>query len=387
MDNIDIIIEDIVKKDIYIPKEFEDVIYNAIVYKEKNKIKSILVKIIWIITSLITLTTGVVFAKDISKWINNIFNPQTTNKSIIKMAESGYIQETNMEYIMNGDVGVKIDDILMDDYNLIVVFEFKTKEKIEDCYFSEIEDLLITDENNNIVFCNYDRFDLYEKFCKEHNIEYSKNNMDNNYTNGGYQQEIIQKTNNSIKILYKMYSTGYPKSKKLIFSFKELDIALNVESTINNNYQKIIGNWNLEIELPSVFYNREIFLYGVEDNSDKVNDIIFEEAIGSYTEMHIKLTIKNMIDPYEPTKEGIDKVIENTFKLGETYTVTLENEKGKIIKKGVVNRDSTGGISYHPNGNATCSMVFQMSKEDYTKKLKLYIKVKDREFVINLSRK
>ena len=119
MDNIDIMIENVMQKQIYEPQGFEQVILTVFEDRKQYKINSnIIIKIISAITAFITITIGVVFAKDISKWINNIFNPETTSKGVIQLAENGYIQNPDMDFIENNGTSIKIDNILMDDYNI-----------------------------------------------------------------------------------------------------------------------------------------------------------------------------------------------------------------------------------------------------------------------------
>ena len=117
MDNIDAMIENVMQNDIYVPQEFEQAILTAFDSKKNHSYANIIIKIISTISAFIAITAGIVFAKDISNWINNIFNPKTTSKGVIQMAESGYIQDTNMDYVTNNDTGVKISNILNSDSN------------------------------------------------------------------------------------------------------------------------------------------------------------------------------------------------------------------------------------------------------------------------------
>ncbi len=389
MNNIDNLIENTIQKQIYEPEEFEQVIVTAFETKKHTIIHSnIIIKFISLISAFIAITASVVFAKDISKWINNIFKPETTSKGIIQMAEDGYIQNTNMDFIEDNGISVKVDNILMDDYNLDIVFEVKSKGNIEPIYNIEISDLIISDENNNLIYCSYDRIDLYEDFCKKHNIEFSNKNMHNNYTNEGYQTEVIERTDNSVKFLYKLYSTGYPKSKKLIFDFKNINIISRVENITNDRVsQNLEGEWNIEVDLPEVFYNRKNLIYSVKDKNDKKNNIILKEAIGTYTEMRIELTIKKYGKVYEPTEEGLDNFLKEILNIPENDIIaTLENQNGKIFEKVISNKEGSNGRVYHPNGDVTCYFTFPITRDEYTNILKLNLTIKDKRITINLSK-
>lgn len=389
MNNIDNLIENTIQKQIYEPQEFEQAILTAFETKKHTIIHSnIIIKFISLISAFIAITAGVVFAKDISKWINNIFKPETTSNGIIQMAEEGYIQNTNMDFIEDNGISIKIDSILMDDYNLDIVFEVKTKENIKPIYNIEISDLIISDENNNIIYCSYDRVDLYEDFCKKHNIEFSNKNMHNNYTNEGYQTEVIERTDNSVKFLYKLYSTGYPKSKKLIFDFKNINIISSVENITNNRIsQNLKGKWNIEVDLPEVFYNRKNLIYSVKDKSDKKSNVILKEATGTYTEMHIELTIKKFRKGYKPTEKELDGFLNEILNTSEEDIIaTLENQNGKIFEIVTLNKEGGNGRTYHSNGDVTCYFTFPITRNEYTNILKLNLTIKDKKTTINLSK-
>ena len=292
------------------------------------------------------------------------------------------MQNTNMDFIPNNGISIKVNNVLMDDYNLDIVFELKVGGDIEPICNLKMADLIISDENNNLIYCNYDRIDLYEEFCEKNNIEFNKMNMKNNLTNGGYQIEVIETTDKSIKFLYKMYSNGYPKSKKLILDFKKIEIISN-----KGNNQEFKGNWNIQIDLPEKIYNREVMVYNVKDYSDKANNTILKEARGSYTEMRITILVKGVGVPFEPTQEGLDKFLEIvTFE--DEVIPTLQNEKGRIFERSISSSDSNGGTSYHPNGDVTLYLVFPITKDEYTDNLKLNLyltKTKER-ITINLSK-
>lgn len=382
MDNIDNIIENVMQKTICEPEEYKQAILTAFENKNQYNVHSnIIIKIISAITAFLTITAGIVFAKDISNWIYNIFNPETIGKGVVDMAEKGYIQNTNMDFIESNGVSVKVDNILMDDYNLDIVFEVKTEKDIESIYNIKMPDLIIYDENNKLIFCS-DNKNLYEEFCKKHNIEFSEMNMKNNLTNRGYQIEVIEREDKSIKFLFKMYSDEYPKSKKLTLDFKNIELILN-----NRDVQEFKGNWKIEIELPEKIYNREVILYNVKDNSDKENNTIFKEARGSYTEMHLTILVKGVGIQFEPTEEGITKFFE-MVSLKDEVIPTLENEEGKIFERSISSSDSNGGTTYHPNGDITMTIVFPITKEDYTDtlKLNLYLTKTKETITINLSK-
>ena len=185
-----------------------------------------------------------------------------------------------------------------------------------------------------------------------------------------------------------MYSTGYPKSKKLIFDFKNINIISNVENITNNRVsQNLKGKWNIEVDLPEVFYNRKNLIYSVKDKSDKKSNVILKEATGTYTEMHIELTIKKFRKGYKPTEEGLDNLLKEILENTENDIIaTLENQNGKIFEIVTLNKEGGNGRTYHSNGDVTCYFTFPITRDEYTNILKLNLTIRDKKTTINLSK-
>ena len=64
----------------------------------------------------------------------------------------------------------------------------------------------------------------------------------------------------------------------------------------------------------------------------------------------------------------------------------LENEKGELFERGILNREGNDGTRYHPSGDATVDMTIPITKDDYTDSMKLHLTVKGKEITINLSK-
>lgn len=387
MNNIDNLIENTIQKQIYEPEEFEQTILNAL--NSKISAKEYILKIIKTIMTLIAgliVTASVVFAKDISNWIYNIFNPDTTSKGIIKMAQTGYLQEVGMEYLESNGNSIKIENIIMDDYNLSIVFNVKTKDKIESAYNIAIPDLIISDENKNLIFCDYENITGYEKYCEENGIQYSKMNMKNNKTDGGYGTEIIEKTENNIKFLYKMYSSNYPKSKQLRVKLGTINLNSMPDGNEKNN-KEIIGNWDIQIDLLREFYEREVITYTIKDNSGKKNKIVLQSALASNTEMQIDITIKGVLKPIKQTEKDVEERMNFIIEEGDIIKdAILENEYGEKFRITTAEREGNFSKVYKQNGDIEAHMCFDITQNEYTDKLKLTLKINEKDVTINLSK-
>lgn len=349
----------------------------------KKNYKIHIKKLVLIVCVCIIIIIGVILIKD------SIFNSVSTGTGVINMAENNYLYNTQMEYVESKGNFVKIDYIMMDDFNINIVFDIKTKEKLNETYMIEISDLIILDENKNIIFCSYNN-DVYKKYCKENKIKYDKDWVEKNYSNNGYQSEIIEKSDNNIKFIYKMRSSGYPKSKELSIRFGNIDIIPTIESVISNEKYKITGNWNLNLKLPQEFYNREIIKYNVEENTDIENGIIIEEIIASHEEMHIDLKVKGAMNSINNTEEDVEKRLLAILNDNESNEIIqdpiVENEKGKIFKVSTVTGEENFSKIYRKNGDLDTHIIFPLTKYDYTDTLKLKMILKGNKICINLKR-
>ena len=374
-------------ENVSIPNELDKVIEQAIPKKKQRKsykYNQYLARVASIFVICI-LAGGIVFAKDIANYVTELF--AHTHQGVVKALENGYVANIDMDYAYSKDTGIKVDSIVMDDFNLLITFTLKLEENIDSITHLEITDLLVTDENKNIVFCNYDNVKVYEDYCKKNNIPYSKKNMRNNYTDGGYATEIIKKENNEITFTYKMYSRGYPKSKQLNINFKNIALKEKVlePATITKD-----GIWKIQIELPQEFYNRDIAYYQVKDGSDKENNIEITNAIVSNTET--KIEFNSVTDSFSKIEgSSMEEIIENKMNAllngeGNFYDeIEIENEEGKVFKRTQTN--DLGGITYSMDGSIRGSATFTMTKYDMTDTIKLRI-IRDEEvIVINLTRK
>ena len=373
-------------KNVDVPEELDIVIENAFNEKEKHKNKLYHQYILKVASVLIifVLIGSIVFAKNIANYITELF--AHTHQGVVKALENGYVTSIDMDYIYSTETGVKIDSIIMDEFNLIITFKLRIKENFEDIRDIKIPDLMITDENNNIIFCDYENVEGYEEFCKKNNIEYSKMNMHNNYTDNGYATEITEE-DDQIAVTYKAYSSGYPRSKRLYIDFKNIILE---SRKLEDGIITKTGGWKIQLDLPEEFYNREVAYYVVKDGSDKANNIRITNAVVSNTETKISFT--NIVEQYMEVEESeIEEKME--AKLEELLNeegifyndIEIENENGEIFKRTAVN--DAGGIIYNINGSITGTETFTMTKYDMTDTIKIRMIRGNKEIIINLTRK
>lgn len=273
---------DILGQNIDIPNSFINSI-SKFEFKQKRKIKTnLFTKIAMAFSFLLVSVNLVTYGLKISDNFKAESAIGYVDNSIQEAVENGYIQNVEMDYLYSKGVGVKIDYVVMSDYNLNILFNFDiSKKNIKENTRTYIEDLLIYDENNNIIYC-YD-YKIYEDFCKKNNVEYSKDKIDKEAITCG--RQIIEISYNVNKTLYTFTTEkGFPKSKKIYVNFKTIYFDIQKNNKIN-------GNWNLELNLNEQFYNRKEMNLELATQSD---DIELISANITDTTMRIRYKMKNM---------------------------------------------------------------------------------------------
>ena len=269
----------------------------------------------------------------------------------------------------------------MDDFNLNFVFDINLDNTIDTNSVERVNlpDLLITDEDNNILYCENET--TLEEYCKNNNISDYLNSE--KYINSGSNWYVKSKDEetNTIKLVYNFYSSSYPKSKKINISFNQIKFTKKDNSEAKEFVLK--GTWNINLDIPEKFYNREADVYSVKSCSN--SNINITEALLYDTGFRIKFN--TTVDPiYEETdseeikNEKYDKFSEWYMKeLNEwrdlTYDDYVMNEKGeKFYPLNSSIEDSE--TEYLPNGEFTYMQTFDLTKYDNnSNNITVYVKI------------
>lgn len=276
------ILYDVLGQNINVPKSFTNSIL-TFDYKKKTKKTVKLYRKLAVAFSFFIISMSLVVC---AYTINESYKAKSSigfvNKSLEKAVEGGYIQNIDMDYAYSNKIGAKIDYIIMSDYNLNILFDFDISQSKNINRGADIQDLLIYDENNNIIFCYNKK--AYKEFCKKNKLEYIDNFSEQQCANG-YGVQTIELDEKNNKTLYTIRATkGFPKSKKLYIQFKT--ICFNREQNT-----RIKGNWNLELNLNEQFYDRDTIKYKLKEQS---NDIELISANSTATTMRITYKMKNI---------------------------------------------------------------------------------------------
>lgn len=235
-------------------KEAIEDIYNRCSNLDKKKDKFFIKKIhqrnpnfkyVAVILSFILLSSSISVG-------NNFFNYHS--KSNIGYLDEGVytniannkMQNISMNYQKSNKVGVKVTNVLISDSKIYIVFDFKfykqLKEKVN---LIEFPDMLITDENNNILYC--DDTNSYKNKNGYNSLVYDSENI----LTTSYNSQFLEKNQKNIRYLLILNSDSkFPQSSKLNINFNKILLLGNLTYE-NSSDNKVIkeGNWNLEINL------------------------------------------------------------------------------------------------------------------------------------------
>lgn len=131
-----------------IPLSTQYTIQNAFNQKQRKTMETSIPQIVLYLFSILILTTGVVFAKDIVHIIESLFNNSTN--SIDTAVQNGYVQNVNMDFVYDNNIGIKVDYIMKDNTNLDISYVYNCNNDIVVDYI-ELNQYTIKDDNNNLL--------------------------------------------------------------------------------------------------------------------------------------------------------------------------------------------------------------------------------------------
>ena len=368
-------------------KEVPNIINNGIntalsINKNKSNFTTLIKKIIITIISLLTVTGGIVFAKDIKTLFENIFG--NYNNGITTAIENGYIEDIDMQYIESNDVSVKVNQITLDNYNLGVVLSIKLNEEIELNNISEIElkNIIITDENNKVLFAEYEDNKEFFNYCDSNNLD--NNNFVAGYANSPANGRILNKENNTI--IYSFYTTSdkFPISKELNIKFNTLELIKNtkydekIDSLVTDYFSVIKGSWEMSINLEEMKNERKSIEYIVTNINDSKTTINKAELSMSNMRLEI-ITSSDKIDFDKLQKREERTSINDLIPFHEYYIQTSE---GKMFIE-----TNSGSNGYETIGNKKIRFytTFDYTYFDRTENIKVVLPTnKNQNLIIEL---
>lgn len=290
MDELDKFISSIVEKEISEPIRYEETIKNALKEKtRKIKFNNITQKIAIIIASITTIG-GVVFASNF--FIKN--NTPNIPNSIYE--DNEYAQYLNTDFTKIDNLSIRIESIMFDSFNIQLVFDYLYPES-----FTSVEaEIFITDENNNIIFNNYDinTGNYFEnRFQKQNRHKYgdAETNTENTDNSTKFDTTMITQYtdgkdylyNNNFKKLLSLYTDldlgKFPNSKKLYVKLSNITVKNDTKVIA-----KLEKECNFEIDVDKQISDRKISTYIKKNMNDKEN---FKVLAAQLSDIQFKVKI------------------------------------------------------------------------------------------------
>lgn len=277
-------------------------------YKARKKLKELLLekeiieiknnKIIKLLIFLVivsVISSGAVIAKNT---INKLFfgGSEGFNSAI----ENNYsITDSDASYIYSNNIGIKIENIILDNSYLGIDFNMKYDNEEYNMLNMFFENIIIYDEDNCILYCN--KKEMFNDFCKSKELDYIWEES-NDFINSG----ISIYNSNPNDCIYNLYAKEFPKSK---------EIFVDIQNIINQTDNRIVinGKWNLNIKLTEEMYNRKTRKFA---NLNIVDNLEIINVEASKTNTKVEFSLKGNI-PWDEMLEK-EKFVAKLYNEGKT---------------------------------------------------------------------
>lgn len=312
-DEVDNMLFDYFKENKEIPKDTENLLNNIKYTKHKTHFS--ISKVAIILVTFATLTTGIVFAKDIVSFFKDIFGLSSIgldNEGVVEAIDNkDYIQNVDSEYVaINSDYSIKIDYLLMDDINLYLVFNLYSNNEINSEYRLSIPDLIIKNENNEILYS-----DSYGSTIL--NLKTAKGS-----------KKIATENSHEKRELIFIMSNAYPQIGRLNISFNK--VVLYNDKNPGNDYITLDCNCNFNIDLIEKFINRETYEFCTFENT---SDYSITKCISTDTGTYIVL---NTVMP----GTNFDLLVNGAIYKSTTHLLGIKDERYEFLYQYNITKDN-----------------------------------------------
>lgn len=368
-------------------KELRKYLTNKGFYKD-NKLPKILIMVL----CAGILISGFTFAEEIGLIIHNLTRNifGTYNDGITTAIENDYEAEIDMEYVLSNGIKVKIDSIMLDDYNLSIVYNIlvENDEYLKRLDVSKIEfnNLLIMDENNVILHAEHEgTIQKFIDFCEKNNLE--KGEFCTGCSTGGQRRNILGSENSSNFLVSELISSEkFPNSKILHIKFDTIyflnskastfDIVYGFENTPKSQCRTITGNWEFEINLDEIYEKRNTIEYNVVDINDNKTEVT--EASLSMSNMRLELITNTKKIDFEKMQNRDPKTM-NVFDMLAFNELYIENENGEKFYE--VGSEGTG-YEMIEDGKIRYYALFNYTYFDRTEDITIHLRTNKKEEII-----
>ncbi len=384
---------------IYEPKEYKIAIEKALYANDKKMKNTYVYKMIAAICCSLILLSGIVYAG--YSIIQNVFN---NRKGVDTAISNNYIMDGLESYQESNGIAVKINNMLIDDYNLDISFnvKFDNGQEVENIKLLQFEKIIILDEENRILFHTRGK-EVLNDFIESNKLDINVKEFSDNNINTSAGFKVRNQQNNQLDLIYNLSTNDieYPRSKEII---------IYAENMILNDIDKINGKWQIKQKIEEKIYNRKSIYYSYEykENNDIENievttyetgtnisiTMLFNEKISNeknlqkiLDEIEKQATNENLNESKSYTNELITKLInesDDTYKIFKD--IYIENSNG--TKFYVTNSLNENGEEYivKDENKIIYYNIVDMTLYDYTDEIKIHFIYNEKEYNIKLKR-
>ncbi len=320
-----------------VPPSTHNAIKQAFNKESKKDIRKYIYRFAIYFISILIITTGVVFAKDIYNFISSFFTNSTDG--IDEAINHGYVQNIDMDFVYDKDIGIKVDYLVMDEKNLDISYVYENNKEGKISSIS-INNYNIRYNNNNILYYENDTNNF--------------NTIVKNYTrtNG------LKKYNDNIFCESILYSVDeLPNISNLIIeinsvTLNEKDVIegtwmfnINIEKeNIEKDIDTYIVSYNEYIKNITTYLNETTFKIEILLNTDFDEDILFNPDNTILSNKDKKEFIRNSMNFININENGeifkqiileydVSKFSDNIDELKLNLRITKDKVIDLIMKK------------------------------------------------------
>ena len=138
------------------------------------------------------------------------------------------------------------------------------------------------------------------------------------------------------------------KKRKLSVKFKTINITVSSNPDYNKN---LTGNFEINLDLPEEFYNRETIIYKIHDDSNIDNRILIQEAMATKSEFNVSLKLNG------EKNNDIDSMFDSLLNNSNDINLTLVNENSVSYSPTTL-KEGGFSVTYQENGDILAHAIF-----------------------------
>lgn len=322
--------------------------------------------IMLIIFFLIIFGTIVLYIKINSKEKNLEFY----NNRISSTLKNKYDEEIEMDYVSSNNTKIKINQIMLDEFNLGIMCDIILNEnKLSDLIDVEFKNTIIIDDISNILYAKYENEDELIKYCEEKNLDIGK--YGNGFSDGSYTGKIVNIQDNNLLFSFYTSSENFPNSQKLYIKFDTIYLTKK-----NDDIEIIDGVWEINLDLGNIAQKRKEVEYSVININDSKTTIT--KSLVSMSNMKLELiTNSDKIDFKKLKNKDINLMnVNDMIPFHEMY---IETENGQ---KYFQSSYGSNGYDTIEDGKIKYYVTFDYTYYDIAEKIKIILPTNKKEEII-----